>query len=500
VAEWQTRSAQNAVGAILWRFKSSHPHQTLLSIRAKLTLWYLSLAALVLVAFAVAIYLYFSHGLLNAIDASLRNNAERFAQAVGHPSATDEPAQPGVLMLVPQFVSVVDRDGKVTDQIPDAEGHEVPVIKPALERAAREWAPQFDEVSLSATEHVRIITWPSRDEDGEMFFVVVGQSLRDVQRAQKQLVLLLAIANPLALLLASLGGLWLTKKSLSPVDRLTRAAERIGRGNLTERVEEPRSRDEIGRLAATFNQMISRLEQAFERERHFTADASHELKTPLAILRGDIEVALRRPRTPEEYQRVLKSSLEEVSRLTKLTEDLLTLARSDADESVLEHEPVQLGQLAADACAYIAPLADSAGVELTYHVPSSAVVVEGDQKRLTQLLVNLLDNAIKYTASGGSARLALSVEDSFAVVEVSDTGRGIPAEALPHIFERFYRQTDPRDSRVTGFGLGLAISKWIADAHGGSIEVVSNPGDGSTFTVRLPLRETHSEPEHGSAD
>lgn len=466
-----------------------------LSIRAKLTLWYLSLAALVLVAFAVAIYIYFSRGLLNAIDTSLRNHAERFAQAVGHPSATDEPSQPGVLMFAPQFVSVLDRNGKVTDHIPDAEGREVPVSKPALERAAREWIPEYDEVSLSPTEHVRIITWPARDEDGEMFFVVVGQSLGDVQRAQKQLVLLLAIANPVALLLASLGGLWLANIALRPVDRLTRAAERIGRGNLTERVEEPRSRDEIGRLAATFNQMIRRLEQTFERERRFTADASHELKTPLAVLRGDIEVALRRHRTPEEYQRVLKSSLEEIARLTKLTDDLLTLARSDADQSVLELEHVELDQLAAEAREYIAPLAQSAGVSLSYEAPASVIVVKGDQKRLQQLLVNLLDNAIKYTATGGSARLELSKEGSSAVIEVSDTGRGIPASALPHIFERFYRQTDPRDSRVTGFGLGLAISKWIADAHGGSIEVTSKEGQGSTFTVRLPLQKSDAEPD-----
>jgi two-component system OmpR family sensor kinase len=472
----------------------------MLSIRAKLTLWYLSLAALVLIAFAVAIYLYFSRGLINVIDASLRNNAERIAHAAGHPSATDEPSQPGVLMLVPQFVSVLDREGRVTDQVPDAEGHEVPVIRSALERAAREWKPQFDEVSLSPTEHVRIITWPARDEDGEVFYVVVGQSLRDVQLAQKQLLLLLAITNPVALLLAGLGGWWLASRALSPVDRLTRAAERIGRGNLTERVEEPRSPDEIGRLAATFNQMISRLEQAFERERRFTGDASHELKTPLAVLRGDIEVALRRERTPEEYQRVLKSSLEEIGRLTKLTEDLLTLARSDADQSVLEREEVQLDQLAAEAGEHVAPLAESAGVSLTYDPPTSSVTVEGDQKRLHQLLVNLLDNAIKYTPPGGSARLELSVKDSSAVIEVSDTGRGIPASALPYIFERFYRQTDPRDSRVTGFGLGLAICKWIADAHGGSIEVDSREDQGTRFTVRLPLQRTDAEVRQTPSD
>jgi two-component system, OmpR family, sensor kinase len=461
----------------------------MLSIRAKLTLWYLSLATLVLVAFAVAIYLYLSHGLLNAIDTSLVNQAERFAHAVGHPSETEEPTQPGVLILAPQFVSVVDHDGKVADQIPDSEGHEVPVIKQALERAASEWKPQYDEVSLSPTEHVRIITWPARDEDGETFFVVVGQSLREVQRALRQLVILLAIANPLALLLAGLGGLWLANKALSPVDRLTRAAERIGRGNLSERVEERRSQDEIGRLAATFNRMINRLEQAFERERRFTADASHEIKTPLAVLRGEIEVTLRRERAPEEYQRVLKSSLEEIARLTKLTDDLLTLARSDAGESVLAIEPVRLDQLSAEARAYLAPLADAAGVALQFAAPENSIDVEGDPKRLTQLLVNLLDNAIKYTPSGGSARLALSEVDSFAVIEVTDTGRGIPASALPNIFERFYRQTDPRDSRVTGFGLGLAISKWIVDAHGGSIQVESKEGKGSRFTVKLPLQK-----------
>ena len=459
----------------------------MLSIRAKLTLWYLSLAALALLLFATAIYVSFSRGLLNTIDASLNNHAERIAQAVGHPSATEEASQPGVLILVPQFVSVLNKDGKVTDQIMDAEGHEVPITTAALERVIKDWKPEYDEVALSETEHVRTITWPARDEDGELFYVVVGQSLKDVERAQKQLLLLLAVANPIALLLASLGGLWLANKALRPVDRLTRAAERIGRGNLSERVEVPRSHDEIGRLAETFNQMIGRLERAFERERQFTADASHELKTPLAVLRGDIEVTLRRERTPDEYKRVLQSSLEEIARLTKLTEDLLTLARSDANEAVLELADVELDRLASEARAYIAPLAHSAGVALSYQPPDSPVIVEGDHKRLKQLLVNLLDNAIKYTSDGGSAKLSLAVENSSAVIEVADTGRGIPASALPHIFDRFYRQTDPRDTRVTGFGLGLAISKWIVDAHGGSIEAQSTAGAGTSFIIRIPL-------------
>lgn len=459
----------------------------MLSIRAKLTLWYLGIAATVLLAFAVAIYFYLSRGLLNAIDTSLWNQADRIAQAAGHPSSNEEPSQPGGLILAPQFVSIVDRNGEITDSILDAEGHQVPVIQEALDQAAAQFKPQYREVSLSPTEHARIITWPSSDEDGEMFFVVVGQSLKELQQAQRQLLFLLAISNPVALLLASLGGLWIANKALRPVDRLTRAAERIGRGNLKERVQEVETNDEIGRLAATFNEMISKLEQAFERERRFTADASHELKTPLAILRGDIEVALRRERSSEEYERVLLSSLEEISRLTKLTDDLLTLARSDAGERVLELEPVRLDHLAAEAHAYVQPLAHSIGITLSFDAPRSPILVEGDEKRLKQLLVNLLDNAIKYTPSGGSARLALAVEDSSALIEVSDTGRGIPPAALPHVFERFYRQSDPKDSRVTGFGLGLAISKWIVDAHGGSIRVESAEGKGSRFTVRLPI-------------
>ena len=462
----------------------------MLSIRAKLTLWYLAVAAAVLLAFAVAIYLYLSRGLLATIDTSLWNQADRIAQGVGHPSIAEEMSQPAVLMLTPQFVSIVNQEGRVTDQILDIQGHEVPVSQATIDRAAREWKPQYEEASITPTEQARIITWPARDEDGEVFFVVVGHSLKELQQAQRQLLLLLAISNPVALLLASLGGLWLANKALKPVNRITRTVERIGRGNLSERVEEPRTKDEIGRLAATFNEMLSKLEHAFARERRFTADASHELKTPLAVLRGDIEVALRRERATDEYRRVLTSSLEEIARLTKLTDDLLTLARSDAGETMLELEPVSLDRLASEAYNFLQPLADSARVALDYKASASPVVVEGDQKRLKQLFVNLLDNAIKYTPAGGSARLALDREGESAIIEVSDTGRGIPAEALPHVFERFYRQSDPGDGRVNGFGLGLAISKWIVEAHGGTIEVSSRPGSGSHFRVRLPVAKS----------
>ncbi|HXG93670.1 MAG TPA: ATP-binding protein [Blastocatellia bacterium] len=540
----------------------------MLSIRAKLTLWYLAIAALVLIAFSLGLYFYLSHGLLKIIDTSLRDQADRMARNVIwqeraqagllYQSQTDragrlasdslgdeDQTQPGELLLpsnelvLPvQFYIIVGRDGKIYNQGLDAHGHQAPIIPDALDRAQNEWEPQYDETALSESEPVRIITtpatdedvifftrasqslndlfmtqsqvlmslaisnpmaavvtalaplrvntWPASNQDG-VFFVVAGQSTKELHQAQKQLLTLLAISCPLALALAGLGGFWIAKNAFKPVERLTRAAERIGRGKLSERVEEPHTKDEIGHLAATFNEMIGKLEQAFQRERQFTAYASHELKTPLAILRGDIEVALRRDRTPEEYKQVLASNLEEIERLTRLTDDLLTLARSDAGEQVLEFEPVRLDQLAEEAHAYITPLARSSSVALEYDAPPSPIIIEGDQKRLKQLLVNLLDNAIKYTPAGGSARLALAVENSSALIQVSDTGRGITSDALPHIFERFYRRGDPRDARASGFGLGLAISKWVVDAHGGSIDVESAPGHGSRFTVRLPL-------------
>ena len=214
----------------------------MLSIRAKLTLWYLVVAAAVLLAFAVAIYLYLSRGLLATIDTSLWNQADRIAQGVGHPSIAEEMSQPAVLMLTPQFVSIVNQEGRVTDQILDIQGHEVPVSQATIDRAALEWKPQYEEASITPTEQARIITWPARDEDGEVFFVVVGQSLKELQQAQRQLLLLLAISNPVALLLAlAREGYGSPNTALKPVDRITRTVERIGRGNLSERVEEPRT-------------------------------------------------------------------------------------------------------------------------------------------------------------------------------------------------------------------------------------------------------------------
>src|SRR6266511_3930190 len=304
---------------------------------------------------------------------------------------------------------------------------------------------------------------------------------------------------PHALLLGSYGGLLLANQALRPVDRMTRAAEQIAAGDLSERVPEPSRMDELGRLAATGNDMLARLQAAFERQKQFTSDASHELRTPLAVMRGDIEITLRRERSAEEYKRALTSNLEEIMRLSRLVEDLLMLARGDTGRIELRCEQVDLNDICRRMAEYIAPLADQRDQTLIYEPPPGAetapVVVSADLLRIKQLLLNLLDNSIKYTQRRGRVTLGLKTEDKVAVITVADTGRGIPPEDMPHIFERFFRRSaKTADRTAAGFGLGLSIVKWIVDSHGGRIEAKSEVGKGTEFTVRLPLLDSGSAP------
>jgi signal transduction histidine kinase len=252
-------------------------------------------------------------------------------------------------------------------------------------------------------------------------------------------------------------------------------------------------------LAATFNVMIARLQAAFERQKQFTSDASHELRTPLAVMRGDIEITLRRERSAEEYKRALTSNLEEIIRLSRLVEDLLMLARGDTGRIELRCEPVDLNDICRRMVEYISPLGDQRDQTLIYQPPPGAetapVVVSADVLRIKQLLLNLLDNAIKYTERRGRVTLGLKTEENIAVLTVTDTGRGIPPEDLPHIFERFFRRSaKTADRTAAGFGLGLSIVKWIVDSHGGRIEAKSEVGKGTEFTVRLPLLDSGSLP------
>jgi two-component system OmpR family sensor kinase len=469
----------------------------MLSLRAKLTLYYLAILSAVLIFFGFAIYWYLSRSLVASIDDSLAYQAAALEQRMEASTALEflPDEQAGLnheshidqLLITPQIIQVIDAAGRITDETAPSSVHHLPVSLDALRRIAG-GATHFETIALPSGEQFRLATRRAQDQEGDTYFIRVGQSLRPLQQARLRLILVLSIAIPAALLLGSYGGLLLANQALRPVDRITRAAEQIGAGDLSERVPLPEKTDELGRLAATFNRMIARLQAAFERQRQFTSAASHELRTPLAVMRGDIEITLRRPRPPEEYQRVLTSNLEEIVRLSRLVEDLLTLARADAAQSVLQCEPMALDQLCQQVIEYILPLAQTRRQTLTYQPPAAPVLIKGDAQRLKQLLLNLIDNALKYTGEEGRITLGLKAEGEEAVLTVADTGRGIPPGDLPHVFERFFRHSrTTSDKNISGFGLGLSIVKWIVDSHGGKIEVASKVGEGTTFTVRLPL-------------
>jgi heavy metal sensor kinase len=476
----------------------------MLSLRIKLTLYYLAILSAILFFFGIAIYTYVSRSLLIPIDESLAYQLTRIEYIIklgpgrAEPGMIDESSK-RLLEIMPHAMQIIDDNWQIRDETYASPDDQLEVDRDKLSQLAL-GETRYDTEKTRNGELLRVATLRARDPDGSgTYFIRLGYSLETIQKTTRRTLILLYIAIPLALLLSSYGGLLLANQALRPVDRMTRAAEHIAAGDLSERVPEPSRMDELGRLAATFNDMISRLQAAFERQKQFTSDASHELRTPLAVMRGDIEITLRRERSPEEYKRALTSNLEEIMRLSRLVEDLLMLARGDTGRIELRCEPVDLNDLCRRMAEYIAPLADQRDQTLIYEPPpgvgTAPVVISADLLRIKQLLLNLLDNAIKYTDRRGRIALGLKTEDNVAIITVADTGRGIPPEDLPHIFERFFRRSaKTADRSAAGFGLGLSIVKWIVDSHGGRIEAKSEVGKGTEFTVRLPMLDSGEPP------
>lgn len=294
-----------------------------------------------------------------------------------------------------------------------------------------------------------------------------------------------------SILALGLGGGWLlVSRALRPIDRMTAAAERISSDNLTERIDAQSIQNELGRLAHTLNRTFDRLEESFERQTRFTADASHELRTPLTILLSHLELAQRKDRTVEQLGERIETCLNAARRMRSVVEGLLTLARVDAGEVQLEREPVDLAALVQETATALTPLAEEARIAL--EVRAEAATVHGDRERLRTAITNLMTNAIRYNRNGGRVDVSLCTEGpgppggSEAVLVVTDTGEGIPEEALSRIFERFYRVDETRSRERGGTGLGLAITKWIVDTHGGTLAVSSSLGEGTRVTLRLP--------------
>jgi heavy metal sensor kinase len=356
----------------------------------------------------------------------------------------------------------------------------------------------FQDLDLPKLGHFRLLTQSIRDSHGTPLLVQVVTSRAALDREFQSYLWITLALLPVGAIAALVSGFLLARWALDPIDRIIGTAERISAETLTERLQVSNSHDELGRLATTLNRMFDRLHRSIDEMRRFTADAAHELRSPLAVMRTEAEVVLRNTRTIDVYQRVIEVNLEETKRLGDLVDQLLTLSRHDAGLLSEMQDDVQLDALVRDVCDRFETVAIEKGVNLQVSFEQPCIV-HGDDIALSQLFFNLLDNALKYTPPGGHIHLTEEFAGDKVRITLEDTGIGIPPEHLPHIFERFYRIDYSRNREVGGGGVGLAICKSIVEEHQGEISVTSEPDRGTQFTVLLPYRRDAAGRNHHGA-
>ena len=460
-------------------------------LRLRLTLWYGSTLALVLIVFSVVLYNVTARSLRDAVDQSLEetaNTAVRSLEERGFLPLIDEEellSQFPELARIDKFFQIFSPSGTITIRSPNIKQHEVPLSRTALETAFN-GKSIFESAKYPKAPQLRLISVPIIYRGSLLYIVQVGTSMESIEDTLRRLLLVLVVMMPVALAASLASGWFLAGRALRPVDDITLAAQRIAGGDLCQRLTVSPSPDEIGRLASTFNDMIRRLDTSFRQIRQFTSDASHELRTPLTVMKGETELVLRRPRPIEHYQSVLESNLEEIDRMTHIVDELLFLSRADMGEVKMEALPVRLESLVEDIHRQATLLGQDRNIAVVLGTVVPAVV-QGDELRLRELLLNLVENAIKYSHPDNRVEVSLITDGVHARVAVTDHGIGIASDDLSKIFDRFYRTDAARAHTKKGTGLGLAICTWIAESHKGHIDVTSEPGKGSTFTVTLPL-------------
>lgn len=458
-----------------------------LRIRWRLTLWNTLGLAVMLLAFAILIYALLRHALYEQVDRKLHSALEQLEQ---DPRATADPHGRLRYWIYEwrehENLSAVayDANGKVLERTEELATNSVP---PRSANPSHE--NRIEDRAIPILGRQRVLEGGLNLGNRPLTLIIMAP-LEDVDHELGDLRTVLVTAVPVVLLLSGGLGYALARKALHPMERLRRSAEEITADRLDRRLPVTNHRDELGRLSETFNSMIGRLQRSFAEIRRFTADASHELRTPLTVIRTEAEVALAKPLGVTEHQHLLGSILEECDRLTRLTDQLLSLAREDARATRQAHEPVDLAALVGGVAETMRPLAEAKGIRLHIEVNGVAQVC-GDAARLREVFFNILDNGIKYTPEGGTVEVRIGRQGPDVLVTVRDTGVGIPAEHLPYVFDRFYRVDKARSRVEGGTGLGLSIAQSIVTAHRGRIEAASTPGQGTTFSVRLP---TESRP------
>jgi two-component system heavy metal sensor histidine kinase CusS len=462
---------------VIWRSRAR-------SVRVSLALWFTLALAGGLLLFAAGVWMLLRYSLVQDLEQSTAARLEsvsRFLDAEWNaPDFDDEWRE--YAQAIPSGVLVAIRDRA---------GHEVAVHPPALSG--------YKTDSGNTTWRGERYFWRTDEHTAgtQSYVVTVASSLTLAEALSSRLLWLFAAASPVILVLAGIGGYWMSRRALVPVARLTQQAETLSLDNLSLRLEVVPTGDELQALAETWNRMLGRLQSAVSRLSEFTADASHELRTPLALIRTTAELALRRPRSAEEYRSALETIARESERTTQVIEDLLALARADAGRGALPLVPLDFTDAIADIGSEYRNIASLHNIEFRLH-STAGLMVNGNRAALRRIAAILLDNAFKYTPPGGTVTVSIAQDASRAVLEVSDTGVGIPADVLPRIFERFYRADPARNYATGGHGLGLSIAEWIARAHQGVITVASEPGRGSTFRFTLPLLRMDSSGDNPS--
>ena len=461
------------------------------SFSFRLVLWYAGLLTGIFVLLCGLLYFDLQHFLENDLRESQARRAHQIANTLlAHVKQTGEAyvASQTKDWYEPEingrFIRITRADGTVVYASgAPKDGSFNPAEIPALLASSN---PEFSsELKLSGDKTLLVTALNYKSPGNPAYLVEVGTLLDPVETMLNHLFLQLTLGLPLAVIVITVGGYWLVRRALTPVEQITRAAERITQHNLSERLPVSPTGDELERLSVSLNRMIARLDDAFQNSKRFVADASHELRTPLTILRGELEDMAEDSRLGAELRERSASLLEEVVHLSKIVEELFTLSRLDAGEAQTEWSRLDLAELAKTTAEQMSLLAEDKNISISCdtHQP---VPVEGDPVRLKQVVVNLLDNAIKYMPENGGIRLRVRAVNGHAVLEVEDNGIGIPPDALPHIFERFYRVDRTRSADSESAGLGLSIVKSICTAHGAEVEVESAVGHGSRFRVKLP--------------
>lgn len=500
------------LGTFCWPFDPAQQ-----SVLRVLTWWYVVSIAAILCLFSGALYTTVSASLLRDVDKALLLRADSIENAIfafwraeraaelaapgnwqGAPAQTllDEVERGRFLDLVGRWmartgqlnlgepVRLLNRNGELIGSAHEFRALAIPLDTRAVDEGMRGHS-LVQTLRRAKSPSIRLLTRPVRTGDSVLYLIQMAASLEDREDALRRLRRGLLLLVPFTLLVTTSAGWILATSSLQPIDRMVTQARHIGVGNLHERVDVPHSGDALERLAVTFNDLLSRLEQAFRRMRQFSAAASHELRTPLTVLKGELEVALRKPRPPEEYQQVLRTQLETIDGMTHTVATLLTLARSEAAEEAIEWRPVDLGLLGREVAGVWRAPAAAKRITLALQADDACPIV-GERHLLERLLSNLLDNAIKFTPAPGRVTLAIRRQATQAQLCVEDTGPGIPAAELASVFDRFFTPRSPH-AAAHSTGLGLGLCRWIVEAHQGRIQIASVVGQGTTVTVSLPL-------------